>query len=194
MAGATRRNSASSLNPTPTPSQPPFRRTSVTPEDDYQDDYTYHDSGPSISPTNPKQHSGGSSSIEASDDGLDPDESNTNIFEKGFSGTRAKVPDLPSGFGRPNGNPAVPRRRPFTPAPAPKPTPPEPRRRKRHFLNTPNSPITERAPRSAEKTILRKVELHWSRKDIGGGEKVLLNAHIPNNNASTGSENSVLWQ
>lgn len=204
MAGATRRNSASSLNPTPAPSQLPLRRTSVTPEDDYQDDYTYHDAGPSISPTNPKQHSGGSSSIDASDDGLDPEEPNTNIFEKGFSGTRAKVPDLPSGFDRPNGNPAVPRRRPIAPAPAPAPAPnptpnPNPpessfRRRKRHSRSTPNSPFTERAPRSAEKTILRKVELHWSRKEIGGVEKISLNARIPNNNAPTGSENSVLWQ
>ena len=201
MAGATRRNSASSLNPAPAPSQPPLRKSSVVPEDDYKDDYTYHDAGPSISPTNPKQHSGGSSSsIEASDDGLDPDESNTNIFEKGVSGNRAKVPDLPPGFDRPNGNPAAPRRRPIAPAPAPapapNPTPPDPpfRRRKRRFLSRPNSPITERAPRSAEKTILRKVELHWSRKEIDGAEKVLLNARIPNNNASTGSENSVLWQ
>lgn len=196
MAGATRRNSASSLNPTPAPSQPPLRRTSVTPEDDCNNDYTYHDYGPSISPTNPKQRSGGSSSVDASDDCLDPDESNTNIFEKEFSGNRAKVPDWPSGFDRTDGNLAVPQRRPTAPAPAPTPPPPTPsiRRKKRHCLRTLNSPVTGRAPRSAEKTILRKVELHWSRKEVDGVEKVSLNACILNNNASKGSENSVLWQ
>ena len=194
MAGATRRGSASSLNPTPAPSQPPLRKTSVTPEDDYKDDYTYHDAGPSISPTNPKQHSGGSSIIDASDDRLDPDESNTNIFEKEFSGNRAKVPDWPSGLDRTNGNPAVPQRRPTPPAPNLNPPDPPSRRRKRHCWSTPKSPVTARAQRSAEKTILRKVELHWSRKEIDGVEKVSLNARIPNNNDSTGSGNSVLWQ
>ena len=198
MAGATRRNSASSLNPTPAPSQPPLRKVSFTPEDDYKDDYTYHDAGPSISLTNPKQHSGASSSIDASDDRLDPDELNTNIFEKEFSGTRAKVPDWPSGFDRPNGNPALPQRRPTAPAQAPTatPIPPDPpsKRRKRHVLSTPNASIAAQVPRSAERTILRKVELHWSRKEIDGVEEVSLNARASNNNASTDSENSVLWQ
>lgn len=183
-ATSSRRNSAS-LNPTPALSRPPpHRSNSVTPEDDY----TYNDVGPSVSPTNPKQRSGDPSSEDISQDPERfTDELRTNIYEKAISGNRAKLPD---DFDRADGNLTAPSGQPTVPAAANTPF----RRRRRDFFGMSRPPVTGRVPRSAEKTILRKVELHWSRKEVEGVEKVSLNACVPDNDALKGSENSVLWQ
>ena len=189
------RNSLS-LNPTPSPAPSQY---SVGPP---EDDYDYHDTGPSHSPTNPKHSSGDLDSVDASDDPEQfADELRTHIFEKAISSNRAKLPD---GFDNAHVTVVAPQGQPTAPAPAnisPRDKSAPPKRKKRTILSALKSPITGivspvsgNVPRSAEKTILRKVALYWSREEDGGVEKISLSVRVPNNNASTGSENSVLWQ
>ena len=190
-----RRNSLS-LNPIPSPA--PSQYSVGPPEDDYE----YHDTGPSHSPTNPKQNSVDLGSVDASDDPEQfADELRTHIYEKAISSNRAKLPD---DLDNANVTVVAPQGQPTAPATAntsPKDKSATPKRKKRTILSALTSPITGivlpvrgNVPRSAEKTILRKVALHWSREEDGGVEKISLSARVPSHNASTGSENSVLWQ
>lgn len=179
-ASSTRRNS-SSLNPNPTHSQLRRYSNSETPEDDYN----YHDAGPSISPTNPKQHSANPHSVDASEE---PErfayELRTTIFEKASSGNRAKVPD---DFDRAHVT-LAPLNGQATPSPQANASS---KRSRRRIFNTPRLPMARRVLRSAEKTILRQIGLHWSRE---GDEGVTLNARILSNDALAPLENSILWQ
>ena len=176
-----------SLNPTPVPPS-----NSVIPDDD---DYNYGDADPSTSPTDPKlvkQRLGDIGSVIASDD---PerfgDELRTILYEKAISGGRAKLPDgapaVPSGVvAAPTGQPAAPTAR--------KALSKRKKRKKRHIFNVARPPTTGKEPRSAEETVLRKVELCWSQEQIEGVEKFTLNACNLYNDDSAGLENSVLWQ
>ena len=188
-ASSSRRKSVS-LNPTPVP--PPFPRrqsNSAIPDDE---DYDYSDAGPSISPTNPKlvkQRLGDTGTVIASDDPERfADELRTILFEKAISCGRAKLADgapaVSNGIAAaPNGQPAAsPAKNALS------------KRKKRHIFNVTRPPTTGKAPRSAEETVLRKVELHWSREQIEGVEKYSLNTCNLHNDVSTGLENSVLWQ
>ena len=182
---SSRWNSAS-LAPVAASSQPlPRTLNSAAPEDDYD----YHDTGPPVPPTNPKQRSGAPSIIDGTDnpDRSALDEVWMNVFEKEFRSSRAQVPD---DYGLANGTLSVPQDQSTTPATTSSPS----RTRKRRFFKTPRLPIDGTPPRSAEKTVLRKVELHWSRREDNGTKKILLNACIVHNDSSIGSDNSVLWQ
>ena len=177
------RNSAS-LSPTPAPGQLPHHSNPWTSEDGWD----FQDAGPSITPTNPKQHSGDASSAdESADPGRFANELTATILEKAVGGNRAKLPD---DFNRANGNLAASNRRPNAPAAANPPS----RRKRKSPLGPPHSSITGRVPRSADNTFMWKVGLHWSRESIEGVEKVSLTASTPNHDASRESENSVLWQ
>ena len=178
------RNSAS-LSPTPAPSQPRPHHSNLRTSGDGWD---YHDAGPSITPTNPKQYSGDASSAdESADAGRFADELRANILEKAVGGNRAKLPD---DFDRANGTLVAPNNRPNAPAAASPPF----KRKRRNFLGTSDSSISGRVPRSVDDTSLWKVGLHWSRERIKDVEKVSLTACTPTHGASRGSENSVLWQ
>lgn len=181
-APSSRRNS-SSLNPNPTHSQSRLNPNLETPEDDYN----YHDAGPSISPTNPKQLSTNPHSVDASEEPERfADELRTTIFEKAVRGNRAKVPDDPDRahvtLAPPNGQP----------------TPPPPntssKRSRRRFFNAPRLPMTHKVLRSAEETFLWQIGLYWSREGAKGDENITLNARILDNNASAPSKNSIMWQ
>ena len=175
-----------SLTPTVPLTSTALRRTnSETPEDEYD----YKDAGPSVSATNPKQRSEDLSSVLTGDVSDDPDgfvgvgEPKTNIFEKSISGNRAKLPD---DFNRGGGNQPTVNGRPTAPPTAPAPR----RRRRRDFFRT---FIPGREPRPAENTTLRKIDLHWSREEVEGAEKVSLNV-CTNNDTASGPTTSVLWQ
>lgn len=191
----TSRRNSSSLNPTPSPVPSQYF---VGP---LEDDYDYHDTGPSHSPTNPKHTSGDLGSVDASDDPEQfADDLRTHIYEKAISSNRAKLPDdLESANVTivAQGQPTAPATASISPKDKSAPL----KRKKRTILSALKSPITGsvspvhgNVPRSADKTILRKVALHWSREEDGGVGKISLSAQVSNNNASTGSENSVLWQ
>ena len=179
-----RRNSAS-LIPTSTPSRPPPRQLDL---DILEDDYNYHDADPSISATNPKQPSGEFSSPDVYNDPEHLlDEPRTNIYEKSVSGNRAKLPD---DFERANGNRAPPDGQPDAVPTATARS----KHKRRDVLGISRISTSSTPPRSTEKSILWKVDLHWSREEIEGVGRVSLNACIPRSDASTSSENSVLWQ
>ena len=181
------RNSIS-LSPTPAPSQPPLRHSNHWTSGDAWD---YNDAGPSITPTNPKQYSGDASSAdESADVGRHQrfaDELRANILEKAVGGNRAKLPDDSD---RANSTLVASNTRSNPQAAASSPS----KRGRRRLLRTSHSSITSRVPRSADKTFLLKVGLHWSRESIERVEKVLLTACTPTPQALRGSENSVLWQ
>ena len=184
-ASSPRRNSAS-LAPTTVSSPPPPKVVNSAGPDD---DYDYHDAGASVSPTNPKQRSGASSFVDATDG---PDRSaldvvSTNIYEKEFRSSRAKLPDdSPLA----HGTPSIPLAQLNASATASTPS----RNKKRRIFRTSRLPVDEILPRSGEKTTVRKVNLHWSRQEGSRSEKILLNAYFAHNSPSTGSENSILWQ
>ena len=184
-ASSSRRNSAS-LAPITVSSPLPSK---IAKSAGLEDDYDYHDAGPSVSPTNPKQRSGASSFVDATDG---PDRSEldvvlTNIYEKEFRSNRAKLPDDSPLV---HDTPLIPSAQLNGSAGANNPS----RKEKRRIWRISRLPVNEISPRSGEKTTVRKVNLHWSRQEGSKSEKILLNAHIAHNGPSTDSENSILWQ
>ena len=186
QAGSSSRRNSASLAPIAVSNQPlPRILNSVGSEDEY----AYQDTGPSVSLTNPKQRSRTPSTIDANEDSdrFPLDEVWTNLYEKEVHSSRAKIPD---DFGPANGNSSVPQVPPIAQAT----TNSRIRNKKRRFFLPSRLPAGGSSPRSAEKTILRKIDLHWSRVEDDGVKKIMLKACIAHNEPSTGSENSILWQ
>lgn len=179
-----------------TPSAPftpnPLRR----PKSEYLDDYNYHDLPCIVSQTKPIERLGDQNGTLTGHRSDDPDGSTAQleslIFERSITSNRAKLPDgyhriegaadgRQSASGEPN------RRQPVSPV---APTHTETRKRKRDRFRHRH---IHTGSRPGEDTILRKVDLHWSREEAGETDKVSLDACEVSDDSSKPTA-LILWQ